>query len=353
MFFFFLGGERFESLLHGRRVDSVTCDMCDCQYFYELTRIGAASRKNYGGFGEDVAARRVEERAQKELQDQMAVEAELVPCPECGWINDELVHGYRQGRYRRVGTFALWVAIVGAIGSLFCALGISAGPPTDRGALPFFLFGGPTLFLSVGVGLMMFRSGMRRRIQPNRGFPRPPIVPAGTPPALITDESTGELRPAVPEQLKLADGNGWMHFQVGRHSFPAMCCSCLRNADSNHPFQFEEGRRIRLEIPRCVDCNLKSRHQYWRCWSVTAALGALAAITITALLNRESASFTVIAAVWLPLSCALASVVASTRTVPVKLAVEDEPRGVVRLRFRNADYGQAVAAHNRASVAEV
>lgn len=334
---------RVESARAGGHIAGVKCDKCGCEYFYELTRIGSGSGTAPFGIGN--ATRSAKEQSQEDLSKRLAVEAELVPCPECHWINDDLVEGYRLGRYRRVGMLALGVAFFGTFGSLLCAWFISTGPPADHDLLPYFLFGGPILSVSIATFMVLFRNWRRSRIQPNRDFPLSPALPAGSPPALIKDAYSGELRPAAPDQPGPGTTNGWVDFQVGRHSLPSSCCRCLQDADAEHALTLPGVGPINLEVPRCANCDRTTRRTYRRIWLITAVLGLLAGAAVIALLKLESAEFWILAGVSLLLSCTLASFVASTMTAPVKVASGDESRGVVRLQFRNADYARLVAAH--------
>src|ERR1044071_4157460 len=97
-------GKRFTATATGRRIVEVRCDKCQAQYFYELLRqaTGTASAPYY--LGQNSAARRSEKIAQKRLAKRLAAESDLVGCPSCKWVNEELVRGYRRMRYRWVTT---------------------------------------------------------------------------------------------------------------------------------------------------------------------------------------------------------------------------------------------------------
>ena len=168
---------------------------------------------------------KAEEQSETDLQQRLAMEAELVPCPECNWINDELVKGYRLGRYRAIGTFAWAIGFAGSALSLVAAWFIHIGPPVDRWMLPYLLFAGPGAFASMTMAMLFFRAWLRNRIQPNREFPQEPQLPYGTPPPLVLDKATQELRLANPAAAPV---DGALDFQVGRHVLPALCCECLQ-----------------------------------------------------------------------------------------------------------------------------
>src|ERR1700733_2571092 len=98
MIFYF--GRHYASTSIGGRIREVICDKCKYQYFYELTLMGAGSANAPYAIGSDAADKRATEQAERDLEKRLADEAELVPCPKCHWINDNLIQGYRRGRYR-------------------------------------------------------------------------------------------------------------------------------------------------------------------------------------------------------------------------------------------------------------
>ena len=336
--------KQIESAELGERIVGVQCEKCSCEYCYELTRIGEGKGTAHYGVGAADATRAAIEQSLRDVRQRLALEAELVPCPKCNWINNELVHGYRLGQFRNAGMIALGVGFLGTIGSLICAWFISIGPAADRVALPYFLFGGPTLFISLAVGVILFRSWIRSRIQPNRNFPLAPILPPGTPPALLMkNESTGEFSLAAvdgPQEIFVSD---WHDFQIGRHQFPDQCCGCLQVAAREHSFKQPVSAAIDLDIPRCETCARNSKRKLWRtCWS-TVLVGLLIAVGISMVLKLEAAEFWILVAVSLSVSFAIGVFIGSATTSPVKVVRSDLSRGVVRLRFRNAEYGKLIS----------
>jgi len=235
------------------------------------------------------------------------------------------------------------VAILGPIASLIAACYISIGPPADRGAVPYFQIGGPILFMSIGAWMVLYRNWMRNQIQPNREYPLPPGVPPGTPPALIRDESTGQMRPTATEHRDLAATSDWIHFQVGRQMLPWLCCGCLQDADAGQALIVQESGLTSFEVPRCADCTRSERRNYWSLWFITMVLSLSAGMAAIASLRLDAAESCALIIFCLPLACALASFLASTVTAPFKIAAGDRDRGVVRLRFRNADFSRVVA----------
>src|SRR5213079_1790864 len=93
-------GKTFEAARAGECVVGVVCDKCGCQYYYELARIGTGASTASYGIGASRASQKSHDQSEIDLRRRLGMEAELVPCPRCNWINDELVQGYRLGRYR-------------------------------------------------------------------------------------------------------------------------------------------------------------------------------------------------------------------------------------------------------------
>jgi hypothetical protein len=202
-FFFVYFGKRFDATKREQRVVQVQCDQCGCEFFYELARvgIGAASAPYYLGQGS--AARRAMKYAEVDLERRLNREADLVPCPECNWINNELVRKYRNGRYRGGGKAALLIVILGTIMALLVAWFISRGPAADQAAVPYVLVGGPILSVATAAISLLKRKLLRSLIRPNRRFPLFPELPPGSPPALIRDTASSKLSVAHPEEVDL------------------------------------------------------------------------------------------------------------------------------------------------------
>lgn len=331
-------GKRVESALIGARLVAVECENCGCRYFYELARTGTGRATAPYAIGTSSAIRSSQDRSQRDLQERLAREAELVPCPECNWINDELVRGYRRGRFRRAGVLAVSIGTIGTAGSLIGAWFISIGPAADRHLLPYFLYAGPAIFVSLGAMMMLLRAWLRNRIQPNRHFPLPPQRPPGSPPALLMDEETGELRRATLHDENPRSSSEWHEFQIGRHELPNVCCECLEAASPGDAYKTFVAASVELRIPRCSDCARRSKREARRVWLIAATLSLLLGAGVSLLLPLESTVGWVIVAAWLLVSAAIASYVASAATAPVRVGRMDPSRGILRLRFRNPNY---------------
>lgn len=84
-------GKQIDAEQGGGCLVRVQCATCGCEYFYELARIGTGSRSAPYGIGVDRATDFARYHSKRDLAKRLATEAELVPCPKCNWINEELI----------------------------------------------------------------------------------------------------------------------------------------------------------------------------------------------------------------------------------------------------------------------
>lgn len=335
-------GKTYESSRAGGCVVGVVCDHCGGTYYYELARIGTGAHTASYGIGSSSSPQKAQDHSESDLQRRLASEAELVPCPRCNWISNELVMGYRLGQYRGVGNLAFVFGFAGTILSLIVAWFINIGSPRDRWLLPYVLIGGPATFMGIAIALLLLRGWLRSRIQPNREFPQEPKLPPGTPPPLVLDETTQELRPAMQTS---SPADEFLDYQFGRNTLPHLCCECLQPGDESLGYSIRVTRLIHFAIPRCGACAGKADRQWERISLIFLLLGLLVGAAMVILMARASVALWIIIVSSLVLFGVLLvaiSVVADARTAPVKVVGRDRSRGVVRLRFRNPAYVQAV-----------
>jgi hypothetical protein len=332
----------------GKRVVSVVCDKCECEYCFPLIRIGTGNSTAPYSIGVGRATRAAEKQAEQDLERRLKTEMELVPCPKCLWVNDELVQGFRQGRHRDLGTASVWFAVLAACALLPALWLFWDDPATLKLLWPLFV-GGPLLLGLIALGLLGLRNFLRSRIQPNRRFPDPPELPAGIPTAFIVDPESNELVPATAGRPIKESSNGWLAFRIGHDDLPGECCDCLGDsaAGCGHPVQLTQ--MLRLEVPRCAPCYGMARGRYWRnsifAFLVGLALtGAVVALTVG---FHEPEVWLVLVGGGVALTLGFSALIASRTTSPIKTRSLDVPRGTLEIRFRNPEYGKLVAEHLR------
>lgn len=342
---FIYAGKQFNASSAECTIVGVRCEKCGCEYYYELARIGWGVADAPYGIGVGHAASAAHKRSMRELQNRLASEAELVPCPKCNWVNEELVHGYRRSRYRgfaRTATF-IGIAVIALSGVL--AWFFYQGDPRDRYLASYFLYGSPVVVVAFMAAMFGLRGWLRSLIQPNRKYPGPPAIPAGTPPALFGNPDKGEFWLARLEQIE----GEWQEFQIGRNVFPLNCCDCLRPATTEYAIKINLDQTISLDIPLCNDCSKKPKTNPSRIWAIIGTILALiAGMTFTFQYAPSWAS------AWINLGILLVffgvvAMIATTMKLPspVEVQVIDLSRGVVRIRFRNSDYARLFAEQDK------
>jgi hypothetical protein len=337
-------GKQFHSASIGARLVEVVCDKCGCEYQYELARVGSGAASAPYTIGSARAANSAAEQARGDLNRRLAEEAELVPCPKCHWINEELVSGYRRGRYRGWTKLAAGLGLVGTLASMLGAWFVSTGPAADRGALPYLLIGGPTISIALAGLILLMRHLLRSRIQPNRDYPLAPRLPHGTPTALLRNPATGAIEPAGPVPPSGSGDGAWMDFQVGRGEFPPLCCDCLTPATPRAAYRRPLGPAVELVVPLCAACSRRWSGRMWLGVAIALAVTAAVGLPVLLALKLDEVVFWMTVAglgIVIPI---IGAMVAGCLAAPVRVKVVDVPRGVVRLWFRNEDFPRQAAA---------
>ena len=99
----------FDAAATGATWQNVTCEKCHKPYHYALVRDANASVRAAYGMMQASAERRAEKTAEYRLMKLLERGVDLVPCPACGWYQDDMV---REGRRRT----ARWLIGVAALG---------------------------------------------------------------------------------------------------------------------------------------------------------------------------------------------------------------------------------------------
>lgn len=339
-------GQSVTASSSGSTIAGVTCDKCQSDYYYEMTRIGTSSGHSPYGIALSSIEETVKERSRDELVSRLHAEAELVPCPNCHWINDELVRGFRLGRYRGLGLAAVLVAIVGVVMSIIASLFVYLGPQADRWCLPYLLVGGPLLSMIAGSLIIALQRVLRLRIRPNADYPLPPKLPAGTPPALVLNATNEELVPITPQNESRSAFNEWQEFQLGRDTLPENCCECLsENAVATACEWHFSGMALRLA--HCSECHRRSRIKHLTvCLAAMITLSGLAYVSLR-LFRFEAETFWILFVVAVMIAFAIASWTATLATSPASASVADASRGIIRIKFRSAEFATLIGNDGR------
>jgi hypothetical protein len=269
----------FKSSATGRRLKSVTCEKCGTGYFYLLVRVGTGKEGAPYFLGQAGAAERARSNAETDLAWRLEREAELVPCPKCGWVNHDLVKRHFRRKFRRSKWIAAGVAIAGGI-----AAWIEWITSQDQkfSTTTLVILAAGVLGAGVVLGLQWWR---RQWLDPNRNYPARTVVPPGTPLALVErrDARTGEtyLEPVSRPASEPAGSPAWAVFPAGQVGFPWVCCNCLDKA----AMEYEEvDQKLGGNVPLCRPCSARFTRRYRTAALLSTAgaigLAALASVSV-------------------------------------------------------------------------
>ena len=339
-------GRKYTSTQIGSRLCEVCCEKCQTRYFYELVREGSGSEEAPYFLGQQRAAESATKQAQADVSLRLDREAELVPCPKCQWINEELVHGYRQTRYRRLKKLAFIIAFFGTVICVICGLYAGHGNmgPLNSAELIWWFVKGPAICIGGGLLCLVWQSGLRQLIKPNSMYPDKPTVPTGTPPALIQDAQTGEFTLANPEVVEDVS-NHWITVQPGRVAFPEVCCSCLSPTEKKYQ---ETGFDNEVPIPFCDECQLKltqSIRQLGRTGLTLAILAGAGGMCLRPWIESSLWLTAIIALLAVPILAWFG--LKQNDEFPILRRGADPGRKIAQVQFRNPDYTQLCLEQNR------
>lgn len=337
----------------GERVEAVTCEKCRTAFSYELTRVGTGRASTVRLVGDGTG--RAAAAAGRDLAARLDGEAELVACPKCNWVNQDLVDRYRRRLYRRAPR--LIAALCGAVVFGFIlALALTVDAYGMASWQANAARGGPVPACGlVVVGVLLARRTLRRRVDPNLTYPRVPTVPPGTPPALVerSDPRTGETRlvPA-PRRAEVGRPVEWATFRPGQLRLPAVCCLCMGAATTTYAPPMAVNDRSDLAVPMCRPCRRSRRRRWWLALTLTAVGASVVGGGLAAVLPGSNATGRAILVTFATGVGAIVGIVVAGRVArPYRLAVVDRDRSIVRFRATNPAYTDRVATEVRRSEA--
>jgi hypothetical protein len=96
----------------------VVCEHCECRYGYEMTRSARSTGNSILWLDNEGARERARTRAIRRVERSLEQSCDLVPCPDCGWYQRDMVGKIRLRRIVILTALALIPAIaVGVWGS--------------------------------------------------------------------------------------------------------------------------------------------------------------------------------------------------------------------------------------------
>jgi hypothetical protein len=274
-------GKEITATVAGRRIETVRCEKCGTVFYYELTRVGLGKGSAPYFIGHNSASNRAAAAAKRDLSHRLDHEAELVPCPKCHWVNDDLVRRYRRRQYRRAPLLIVIIVIAGFVAAPLVAAGLTETLGYNSHVPSAVMLAVLVTCLLSPVWVLLIRRSLRHRINPNTTYPRWPTVPPGTPPALVEqrDPQSGEMRlvPAAAREHQHRDHPEWAMFRPGQVQLPPVCCVCLAPATTKYRSPLKVNETSDVEVPLCSSCSGGLSRQWWRTFCIVGALSLIVA----------------------------------------------------------------------------
>lgn len=159
--------KRFTAHVSGTIVRQVTCERCSFAFEYDITRTAAGYGISPYGVNDDGAARRAANHAERNLAELLAHAADPVPCPECGWLQADMVQESRArqwGTLRAVAISILFMSLLSMVLGAMLLLGSNS--LADEWRTLFLWTGTPA---AIAAALLIIRWLCVKAINPNAG----------------------------------------------------------------------------------------------------------------------------------------------------------------------------------------
>lgn len=186
--------KQIDVLTQGQRVKDVQCEKCQTQFAYVLQRDATGSATGIIFSQRNVnATRRASVAAERMLDKELSRKEDLVPCPVCGWVNEDMIRKYRKEKYYyRVSTY--FISTIVAIPLMSCVgmmimLPLASIFPRNH-PLQWVVIVPLLILMHSGVFMpffmMLYLRRKRQAVDPNVNWPHgPPVIPGNSPPAML------------------------------------------------------------------------------------------------------------------------------------------------------------------------
>ncbi len=348
-------GKVFTATEAGQRLESITCEKCGTAFHYELTRVGVGKGSAPYLLGQNSAANRAESAAKRNLTERLDQEAELVPCPKCHWVNQDLVDRYRRRLYRGAPLLIVIIVIAGFVAAPILAAGLTEAFGYNSRLPSIVMLGVMVVCLLSPAWVLLGRRQLRRRIDPNITYPRRPTVPPGTPPALVEerDPQTGDscMVPVAASNDDRMARSKWAMFRPGQVQLPGVCCMCLSPAPTVYRSPLKVNDNSDVEVPLCEPCSAQLRRRWWLvAATVGAACVAVSAACAASFPHGDTVGRWGLFGIIGFFGALIGGVVIASRVCrPYRMKVVDADRGIVKFAASNPAYTAMLVEQVRAS----
>jgi hypothetical protein len=338
-------GKRFTSVATGRRIVEVDCETCQTKFYYELVRQGRGVGVAPYYIGQGSAQRRATEKAQLNLATRLKKESDLVACPQCQWVNESLIHGYRRTRFKALPIVGVIVGVALWFVVFLTLCGDDTASQEAANSYTTGMFWASLAAVAAGGIFFAIQLGLRRRINPNRLYPQPPRLPPATPKGWTAEElaapRTSEGSQPNPDAAHFPD---WAVVRAGHLIIPSVCCQCLGASTTVYkPVFTVDSGSDRLRIPLCVPCGRRIRWRWWGAALETAVGAAIAGALVYLIVPADQVGRMIAGSIVALFGLVIAAaIIPNNKVSPYKLRTVDRARSIFRIKFRNEQFTEMV-----------
>lgn len=164
-----IGGEvtGYQATITGSGLKRASCENCQKEYAYFIKRTAVGVRSVW--LSKRAARDGAETNAITSLQKAFEKGCEPVPCPHCGWYQDNMVRLVRSRHRSWMNTLAIGLFVVFVACSALAALVYSNALGQRNGPPPWspLVIAVASLALAVSIGLVIGRRHLARQLDPN------------------------------------------------------------------------------------------------------------------------------------------------------------------------------------------
>ncbi len=160
---------QYTATVRGRTPKLVQCEKCAYEYVYFMSRKGYGEARSLMFLDNKGAANRATDQARERLAYKLDHSCDPVPCPACGWYQENMVARARHLRYGWLGitlTVLYPVTVVMAMLAGFVTMD-NKDPSSDTKQIIMVLWIMSGVFGALTVGLTVLSRRLHRRFNPN------------------------------------------------------------------------------------------------------------------------------------------------------------------------------------------
>ena len=122
-------GKVYNATAAGGVIRCVACERCGRHFFYQLIRMGSGFAAASYNVGQESAEAQAQSRAEASVAAALQVGCEVVPCPYCGHIQQQMIDFLRSRTYRALVVLSWLLPCIGLFVTGFIALAKWANQP--------------------------------------------------------------------------------------------------------------------------------------------------------------------------------------------------------------------------------